>query len=112
MSRSFKKHCGSSYVCYRSDKQWRKQWHSAMRAKGRDLLRLQVKFPENDYCYPVPREVDDIYSAPSDGGSYWMYSGFNHYFYEETHPRWPWVSDELLTREEAWKKWKKEMIGK
>jgi len=49
MSRSFKKHCGSSFVCYRSDKPWKKQWHSAMRAKERDLLNLQIKFPVNEF---------------------------------------------------------------
>jgi hypothetical protein len=37
------------------------------------------EIPDEDFCYPVPREADDIYSAPSDGGSYWRYSGFNHY---------------------------------
>jgi hypothetical protein len=111
MSRSYKKHCGSSVVCYHSDKLWRKQWHSAMRAKERALLGLQMKRPEEDYCYPIPKEVGDLWNAPSDGGSQWMYSGFEHYFFEETHPRWPWVTTESPTREAAWKEWVR-FIGK
>ena len=85
-----------------------------MRAKERDLLNLQIKFPENDYCYPISREVDNLWNAPSDGGSQWMYSGFNHYFFEQTHPRfcWSWRSRELPTHEEAWKDWKINIIGK
>jgi hypothetical protein len=106
MSRSYKKHCGSSFVCYSSDKGWRKMWHSAMRARERDLFSRQMKFPDEDLCYPIPREVDDIYNAPSDGGSYWQYSGFEHYFFEVTHPRWScWEKDEVPTRETAWTDW-------
>jgi len=112
MSRSYKKHCGSSFVCCHSDKLWRKQWHSAMRARERDLFRLQLKYPENDYCYPVPKEVGDLWNAPSDGGSQWMYSGFEHYYFEETHPHWPWITTEIPTREAAWKEWITELIGK
>jgi len=111
MSRSYKKHCGSSFVCYHSDKLWRKQWHSAMRAKERDLFILQMKNPEEDYCYPVPKEVGNLWDAPSDGGSQWMYSGFEHYYFEETHARWSWVTTESPTREEAWKEWVR-FIGK
>jgi hypothetical protein len=84
-----------------------------MRAKERDLLILQRKYPEDDYCYPIPREVDDLWAAPSDGGSYWMYSGFNHYYHEQTHPRWRfWGRREIPTREEAWIDWKKNLVGK
>ena len=84
-----------------------------MRAKERDLLLLQMKFPDDDYCYPIPREVDDIYSAPSDGGTQWMYSGFEHYFYEQTHPRYYWLGSwDIPTREEAWKDWIKNWVGK
>ena len=112
MSRSYKKCCGSA-ICSGSDKLWRKQWHSTMRAKERDLLNLQIKFPENDYCYPIPREIDDLWVAPSDGGSYWMYSGFEHYFHEMTRPYWYWWgSREIPTRDEAWKTWKRDLIGK
>ena len=107
MSRSYKKHCGSSFVCYRSDKPWRKQWHSSMRAKERDLLLQQQKYPEKDFCYPIPREVDDLWNAPSDGGSQWMYASFEHYYFEETHRRWSWISREVPTRETAWKEWVK-----
>ena len=114
MSRSYKKHCGSSFVCYRSDKPWRRQWHSAMRARERDLSRLQLKYPEDDYCYPIPREAGDLYNAPSDGGSQWMYSGFEHYYFRQTHPRWssPWIATEIPTREEAWKEWITKYMGK
>jgi hypothetical protein len=111
MSRSHKKHCGSSYVCYSSDKPWRKAWHSAMRARERDMFILQMKYPENDYSYPVPREVSDIYSAPSDGGSHWMYSGFKDYYFRRTHPRWGWTGA-VPTRRETWKEWVTRMIGK
>jgi len=111
MSRSYRKNCGSSIVCYYSDKPWRKQWHSAMRAKERDLLNLQLKHSEEDYCYPIPKEVSDLWDAPSDGGSQWMYSGFEHYYFEETHPRWPWITTEIPTREAAWKEWVR-FIGK
>jgi hypothetical protein len=83
-----------------------------MRAKERDLLILQQKFPENDYCYPIPKEVSDLWDAPSDGGSQWMYSGFEHYYFEEIHPRWPWITGETLTRKAAWKKWITELVGK
>ena len=113
MSKSHKKHCGSS-ICSGSDKLWRKQWHSAMRAKERDLLTLQLKYPEEDYNYPVPREVDDLYCAPSDGGSCWMYSGFEHYYFEQTRPRWYWWSllpERVPTREETWKEWVR-LMGK
>jgi hypothetical protein len=81
-----------------------------MRAKERDLFSKQMKFPGEDYCYPIPREVSDVYDAPSDGGSYWQYSGFEDCFFEETHrcSRWSWlIREEPPTREEAWKEWKK-----
>jgi hypothetical protein len=81
----------------------------------RDLLILQKKYPEKDYCYPVPREAGDIYDAPSDGGSQWMYSGFEHYYFERTHPRWhQWsrLLEKTLSRKEAWKEWVTEMVGK
>jgi hypothetical protein len=78
----------------------------------RDLLNLQLKHPEEDYCYPIPKEAGDIYDAPSDGGSQWMYSGFEHYYFEETHPRWSWVKASPLTREAAWKEWIIRLIGK
>jgi hypothetical protein len=84
-----------------------------MRARERDMLILQMKYPENDYCYPIPREVDDIYCAPSDGGSHWMYAGFEEYYFERIHPYWrPWGIGTVPTREEAWKKWVTTMIGK
>jgi hypothetical protein len=83
-----------------------------MRAMERDLLILQKKYPEKDYCYPIPREAGDIYDAPSDGGSQWMYSGFEHYYFNRTHPRWTWGIKETLTREVVWKEWVTEMMGK
>jgi hypothetical protein len=76
------------------------------------MLILQMKYPEGDYCYPVQREIGDLWCAPSDGGSQWMYSGFKHYFFENTHPHWPWISRDIPTREEAWKEWITIMIGK
>lgn len=112
MSRSYKKHCGSSFICYRSDKPWRKEWHSVMRTMERDMLRVQLHYPEKDYCYPVPREAGNIYDAPSDGGSHWMYSGFEHYYFEETHPLWSWVKTETLDRAAAWKVWITKWVGK
>jgi hypothetical protein len=111
MSRSYKKHYGSTIVCCSSDKQWRKQWHSAFRAKERALLIRQMKNPEEDYSYPVPKEVGDLWNAPSDGGSYWMYSGFEHYYFESNHPRWFWLKAEPQTREEVWKEWVR-FVGK
>jgi hypothetical protein len=83
-----------------------------MRARERDLLNLQRKYPENDYCYPIPKEVGNLWDAPSDGGSQWMYSGFEHYFFEEIHPRWSWVTTEPLTRKAAWKEWITMLVGK
>jgi len=83
-----------------------------MRAKERDLFNLQMKYPEEDYCYPIPKEVGDLWDAPSDGGSQWMYSGFEHYYFEETHPRWTWITTEIPTREAAWKEWIISLIGK
>jgi hypothetical protein len=76
------------------------------------MLRLQMRHPETDYCYPIPKEVSDLYDAPSDGGSQWIYSGFPQYYFEKTHPRWPWVTGEIPTREEAWKKWITKWVGK
>ena len=111
MSRSYKKHCGFT-ICSGSDKSWRKQWHSLMRARERDLFILQKKNPEMDYCYPIVKEVSNIYHAPSDGGSQWRYSGFEHYYFEETHPRWFWPETENPTREAAWKEWRTKVIGK
>ena len=113
MSRSYKKHCGSSHTSCRSDKSWRKQWHSSMRAKERDLFIRQIKFPDDDYCYPIPEEIEDIYCAPSDGGSYWMYSSFEHYYHEITHPHWSYYGSlEFPKRKEAFKEWKKNLVGK
>jgi len=114
MSRSYKKHCGSSFVCYRSDKPWRRQWHSTMRAKERDLLILQKKHLEDDYIYPDPKEVSDLWNAPSDGGSQWMYSGFEQYYFEKIHPclRWSWLTVEIPTRKAAWKEWITKWVGK
>jgi hypothetical protein len=83
-----------------------------MRAMERDLLNLQLVYPEKDFCYPVPREAGNIYDAPSDGGSQWMYSGFEQYYFERTHPRWSWVKTETLSRQAAWKEWITEMVGK
>jgi hypothetical protein len=76
------------------------------------MLILQMKYPENDYSYPVPREASDLWDAPSDGGSHWMYSGFEEFYFERTHPRWRWITDAVPTREEAWKEWATMMIGK
>ena len=112
MSRSRKKHCGAPIISCRSDKPWRKQWHSAMRAKERDLFRLQMKFPERDFCYPVPNEVGNLWSAPSDGGSVWMYADFEHYFFERTHPMWFWSRAEILTRKALWKECVIKLVGK
>jgi hypothetical protein len=84
-----------------------------MRAREREMFYRQMKFPDDDLCYPIPREVADIYSAPSDGGSQWMYSGFEHYYFAVTHPRYSrWTEDEIPTREAAWKDWIKVYIGK
>jgi hypothetical protein len=83
-----------------------------MRAKERDLSILQKKYPEEDYCFPIPREVDDLWHSPSDHGSCWMYSGFEHYYFEETHPRWFRITTEIPTRETAWKEWITQYIGK
>jgi hypothetical protein len=77
----------------------------------RYLLIQQMKYPEDDYCYPIPREAGNIYLAPSDGGSQWMYSGFEHFYFERTHSRWSWAR-EPLTREVVWKEWVTEMVGK
>jgi hypothetical protein len=88
------------------------KWHSAMRARERVLFKQQLKFTELDLCYPIPREVGDLYDAPSDGGSYWMYSGFNHYYFEEIHPRWPWIVRGIPSREDSWKQWITKYIGK
>ena len=85
-----------------------------MRARERDLLNLQMKYPECDYCYPIPKEVGDLWDAPSDGGSQWMYSGFEHYYIEQTRPRWYWWSslpESTPTRESAWKEWVS-LVGK
>ena len=112
MSRSYKKHYSSTFACYFSDKPWRKQWHSIMRARERDLFRLQLTYPEDDYCYPIPREADNIYNAPSDGGSHWRYSDFEHFFFEITHAHWRWTTAEILPREEAWKEWITKYMGK
>jgi hypothetical protein len=76
------------------------------------MFRLQIKHPETDCCYPIPKEVGDLYDAPSDGGSQWIYSGFRQYYFEETHPRWPWVTGEIPGREETWKKWITKWVGK
>jgi hypothetical protein len=83
-----------------------------MRAKERDLFILQKKYPEMDYCYPIVKEVGNLYDAPSDGGSQWMYSGFEHYYFERTHPRWPWLEAETPTRKAVWKEWITKVIGK
>jgi hypothetical protein len=72
-----------------------------------------MKFPDEDLCYPIPREIDDLWNAPSDGGSQWMYSGFEEYYFEVTHPQWSkWILNEAPTREDAWKDWIKVYIGK
>jgi hypothetical protein len=85
-----------------------------MRARERYLFSLQLKYPEDDYCYPVPREAGDLWNAPSDGGSQWMYSGFEHYYFKETHPGWcsPLMITEIPTRENAWKEWITKYLGK
>jgi hypothetical protein len=82
-----------------------------MRAKEWDLFNLQMKHPDEDYCYPIPKEAGDLWDAPSDGGSQWMYSSFEHFYFERTHSRWSWVTTEGLTREDAWKEWVR-FIGK
>jgi len=71
-----------------------------------------MKHPEKDYCYPIPKEVGDLWDAPSDGGSQWMYSSFEHYYFEETRPCWSWITREIPTREVAWKEWVIGLIGK
>jgi hypothetical protein len=65
-------------------------WHSTMRAREREIFCRQMKFPDDDLCYPIPREVADIYNAPSDGGSQWMYSGFEHWTCSITCLTEPW----------------------
>jgi hypothetical protein len=56
--------------------------------------------------------VDYLWCVLSDGGSQWMYSGFEHYYFEETRSRWYWRENgENPTREEAWKEWVR-LVGK
>jgi hypothetical protein len=76
-----------------------------------DLLIQQMKYPEDDYCHPIPREVEDLWAALSDGGTQCMYSGFEYFYFERTHSRWTWER-ETLTRGEVWKEWVTEMVGK
>jgi len=82
-----------------------------MRARERGLFKLQLKYPEDDYCYPIPREAGDLWNAPSDGGSQWMYSGFEHYYFKQAHPRWC-ITTEIPSRESAWKEWITQYMGK
>jgi hypothetical protein len=112
MSRSYRKHCGLSWAGGGSDKLWRRAWHSSMRAKERDLLLRQIKETETDFCYPIPREVGDLWCAPSDGGTCFAYTGFNDFYFQQTHPRFHWLFHrETPTRSEAWKEWVR-YIGK
>jgi hypothetical protein len=83
-----------------------------MRARERYLLNLQLKYPTEDFCYPIPREADDLWDAPSDGGSCWMYSGFEHYYFEQTRPRWSLLPEKIPSRKEAWKEWITSLVGK
>ena len=74
------------------------------------MFRLQAKFPEMDFCYPIPEETGNIWCAPSDGGSWWMYSGFEHYFFERARLIRSWRATSP-SREDAWKEWVR-LVGK
>ena len=86
MSRSHKKYAGGKY-CGNSDKPWKEDFHRKERSVVRDALKSLEKDPDNDKIenrIPAKKqEVDDIYSAPSDGGSsFWWKSkdDFEHYY--------------------------------
>jgi hypothetical protein len=80
----------------------------------RDLFIRQMKHPDEDYCYPIPKEAGNLWNAPSDGGSHWNYYNFEHYYFEETQSRFCWwgLKRDIPTREEAWKTWIKVFVGK
>jgi hypothetical protein len=77
-----------------------------MRAKERDVLRSQIKDTELDFIYPIPKEVGNLWNAPSDGSSF-KFSGFEEYYFFMTDQ-----NNSKPARKEAWKTWKKDMIGK
>jgi len=82
-----------------------------MRGMEKRTLARQVRFPEDDLIYPTfPEEVDDIYTAPSDGGNYLKYENFEQFARETIKWRTEIYlrrGDEIPTREELWVAWKK-----
>jgi len=82
-----------------------------MRGVENRTLARQVRFPDDDLVYPTfPEEVDDIDSAPSDGGNYIVYENFEQFVRETIKWRTEWYlqhGDEIPTRAELWVAWKK-----
>jgi hypothetical protein len=115
MSRSYRKFVGKNF--YR-DKPWRMNTHREFRARERLALHCLELDPEREVVFPLRyEEVDDIWEAPSDGGTHFDYSGFNDFYRSSIQANqqlalfW---SDEKFreTKQDIWKDWVKSWIGK
>lgn len=117
MSRSIKKHFGGKINVDASDVWWKQDWHQKLRRKTKQILHHQIRRPDEDFMYPIAREVANLWAAPSDGGAHWQYHDFEHYYREDIDRwyrcrQWQYYSGQPFpTREEAWKEFIK-MYGK
>lgn len=65
MSRSYKHSTFQGYTCSKSDKPWKKQWHSEMRARERDKLnKLNLYSPISDSIVVIYDEDGERWEVP------------------------------------------------
>lgn len=115
MSRSRRKAPFSAYTCASSDKPWKKEWHSRMRAKERDKLHkiglysdvydpyLELFDRDSQELVLVPimehplyggqnhittlvEEASSTWDSPKDGKHYWPLSKARKMYLS-----WPWM---------------------
>lgn len=114
MSRSYKHSTFNGFTCSKSDKPWKKQWHSRMRAKERDKLQklnlyspvsdsIVVVYDEDGEIWEVPvmeyplydghehlttevKEICNVWDSPKDGKNYFNFDKLKRVYLD-----WPWI---------------------
>ena len=109
MSRSIKKHFGGK-IAGSSDKKDGQSWHrSARREVNVQLKNVETSQNFDEFIFwKKKQEVSDVWGFASDGGSYWQYNDFEHFYQDRIfwyQMRSYRKNNPIPTREEVWIKW-------
>lgn len=77
MSKSFRKTPKSGHTTAPSEKQDKRLWHGAARAKTRTLIAKLLAKGEDNVMFPDKKDVSDPWSFSKDGKGYWGAKGKN-----------------------------------